>query len=174
MIRGQEKVDDVVGRARAEIEEDKVRINLAQLVDKAQLLRITRIGEAQRSAGTADQLEIFNGRIEEDIAQTLFLQGIEMIKGVLRFKNPHAGVEIGAPQIGVYHNHPVAQRSQADADRCCKHRLADPPLAAADGVNHPFGRSVGRARKELAQLLQMTCPNPFIAGFTEDQVVLVK
>ncbi|OPZ79767.1 MAG: hypothetical protein BWY77_01294 [bacterium ADurb.Bin431] len=174
MVSCKEKVDDVVGRARPEIKEDKVRIDLAQLIDETQLLGIARIGEAQGATGAADQLEILYGGIEKDIAQTLFLQGIEMVKGILRFKDSHAGVEIGAPQIGVHHHHAVTQCRQADANRGREHSLAHPALAAADGVNHTLGGCAHRPRKKLAQLLEMAGTNPFIAGLAEDQVVLVE
>jgi hypothetical protein len=113
MIGGAEKkIDGIICGSRAEVEHDMVNPEAFQITEEFQFLRMAGIGGPHNTAGTADELEIEDGRIQKKFAEILHIAVDKINNGPPGIPYSEIGMHIGISEIEVNRNDLVSHIRQ--------------------------------------------------------------
>ena len=153
-MRDEKKIERDEARARRQIADEIVGVDLAHLIDEAVLGGRARIGGPQRIALARDETETLDGGVDHAVLDARDALVEEVAQRHRRALDADEGVQVGAAEIGVDEDDALAELREVDAEVGGEQRLADAAFAAADGDDaaQALGRLAVRMRRRLRRL----------------------
>ena len=153
--REQEEVQDVVRGASAEVEQDVVDVETADVTEQHLLLAVLGIGHLEQGLVATHEPEVRHRGLDHQLRERGDLAGQEVRQGVPGPRDPEQRVEVRAAQIAIDHGAAAARPGDGGREARGDDGLADAALAAAHG---PDARSTHEGLERGAPTLHDACP----------------
>ena len=127
-VGDQEEVDDVVRRARPQVDEHDVHVERAELVEDAHLLLVVDVGRPQHVGGAADQAQAGGRRVHHHVLDALDPPLDEVAERARRRGQAQARVQVRAAEVGVDEDDPRPMRASCHPSEAASSDLPIPPL----------------------------------------------
>ncbi len=111
----EEKIHDVERDTGPNIQEDEIRLNLANPIQEARFLKILEICRRQKIVGATNQAQIGDTGVDDDIFNLVHPMMEEICQREVGRRNPKGRVEVRPSKVGIDDDHLLTSPSQADS-----------------------------------------------------------
>ena len=126
----------------AEVQEDIVRIKRLEVPEKPRLLREIGVGRIEEVLGAADEAQVRDAGLDDDVLDGLDTPVQKIGERHLRDADAERRVKVRAAEVGVHEQDLLLQAREGDADIAGDQAFTDPAFAAADGPDLFLAQSI--------------------------------